>query len=431
MTLLVISPDYASHLLPLATLASAWRDRGDRVVVATGPATASVVESFDYERTGLRLGRGSNPGVIRPEQQERGEDDALRGFFVATRGGMVDTLLYQADARRSDLLWQPVATAHAVLRVVDAVRPDHIIVDHLAFSARLALTAGGVPHGDVVLGHPSALPVGTEVYGFPPAWPACFAPDVNELTTLHDRCREVAQRFTAAWNSALTELNPDASPADDAFAERGDLLLFNYPEDLHDPDRTKLLPRHTFLGSAVRSEGAGDDVRRWLDSGDPRPVVYVSFGSFLSARDDVLARVVDALRTLDVRVALAIGSADRTILTALPSDWLVREFLPQVALLEHAAVAITHGGNNSITEALTQGVPMVLLPFSTDQFAGAAAIERAGLGEALDPNVATPADLAAAVVRVLAGDAPKFAEPLGERLRSTPGSETAWAAMTA
>lgn len=36
MTLLVISPDYASHLFPLATLATAWRDAGERVVVATG-----------------------------------------------------------------------------------------------------------------------------------------------------------------------------------------------------------------------------------------------------------------------------------------------------------------------------------------------------------------------------------------------------------
>ena len=39
MTLLVISPDYASHLLPLATLATAWQDAGERVVVASGPAT--------------------------------------------------------------------------------------------------------------------------------------------------------------------------------------------------------------------------------------------------------------------------------------------------------------------------------------------------------------------------------------------------------
>ncbi len=65
MTLLVISPDYASHLLPLATLATAWRDAGQRVVVASGPATANITEDFGFERRDLRLGRGSNPGVIR------------------------------------------------------------------------------------------------------------------------------------------------------------------------------------------------------------------------------------------------------------------------------------------------------------------------------------------------------------------------------
>ena len=65
MTLLVISPDYASHLLPLATLATAWRDAGEPVVVATGPATAGIVAGFGFDRADLVLGRGSNPGVIR------------------------------------------------------------------------------------------------------------------------------------------------------------------------------------------------------------------------------------------------------------------------------------------------------------------------------------------------------------------------------
>jgi hypothetical protein len=41
MTLLVISPDYASHLLPLATLATSWRDAGERVVVASGRNSGS------------------------------------------------------------------------------------------------------------------------------------------------------------------------------------------------------------------------------------------------------------------------------------------------------------------------------------------------------------------------------------------------------
>ena len=72
MTLLIISPDYASHLLPLATLGTAWRDAGERVVVATGPATAAIVESFGFERVHLQLGKGSNPGVIKAEDQPKG-----------------------------------------------------------------------------------------------------------------------------------------------------------------------------------------------------------------------------------------------------------------------------------------------------------------------------------------------------------------------
>ena len=176
----------------------------------------------------------------------------------------------------------------------------------------------------------------------------------------------------------------------------------------------------------MRAEPASDDVRDWL-AADDRPVVYVSFGSFLSARGDVLATVLHALRPLGLRVAVATGSA--TGLPDVPPDWLVRPYLPQVALLDRAAVAVTHGGNNSVTEALTAGVPMVVLPFSTDQFAGAAAIEAAGLGAALDPNEATSADLTDALRGVLDGPAPHLAREIGEELRRAPGRDVARAAM--
>ena len=202
MTLLVISPDYASHLLPLATLATSWQDAGERVVVASGPATSSITAGFGFERADLRLGRGSNPGVIRAEEQVVGEDTALRGFFAATELGMVPTLLYQAMARGDDLLWEPVETARRVLSVVDRVKPDQVIVDHLAFSARLALQAGNVPYADVVLGHPSALPVGDEVYGYPPGWPEVFEPDPRDLAVLHQICGRERDEFTRNWNSA-------------------------------------------------------------------------------------------------------------------------------------------------------------------------------------------------------------------------------------
>jgi zeaxanthin glucosyltransferase len=428
VTLLVVSPDYASHVIPLATLAGAWRDLGERVVVATGPATAPIVAGCGFEHVDLRLGRGSNPGIIRPEDQPIGEDANLRAFFEASRGGMVETLRYQAAARRTDLLWKPVETAAAVRRIVDDLDPDQIIVDHLAFSATLALRSIGRPYGDVVLGHPTALPVADEVYGYPATWPTCLSPDPGELRALRAQCEAVSAEFTATFNQALAALAPGASPVDDAFAAHGDLVLYNYPAELRDESRGPL-PAHAFLGASVRDESPDDDLRRWLESADQRPIVHVSFGSFLSARADVLARVVAALRPMHLRVSLATGSADPAVLGPIPDHWMVRPYLEQVAILDRAVVAVTHGGNNSVTEALAAGVPMVVLPFSTDQFAGAAAIERAGVGTALDPNVSTPATIAAAVESVAEGEPRARARSLGARLQREPGPSVALGAM--
>ena len=423
MTLLVISPDYASHLYPLATLATAWQSVGERVVVATGPATEPIVRQFGFERENLQLSRGSNPGVIRAEDQPRGEDNALRGFFDSTRRGAVAALEFQAAARGDDLLWDPLAVAREVQRVVERVRPDQVIVDHLAFSARLALTSAGVRHGDVVLGHPSALTVGDEVYGYPPAWPRAIHPVPAALSNLRRLCERVRDNFTSQWNEALATLNPGANESQDAFAETGDVLLLNYPGELHPPERTALLGPHAFLGSAVRAEAQDAEVDAWMNASDAT-IIYVSLGSFLSVRSDVLVRIAEALRGLDVRVALANGSTARDKLGQIPASWLVREVLPQVTLLARSAVAVSHGGNNSVTEALTAGVPLLLLPMSTDQFAGAAALEDAGFGEVLDPNAATPDELRAAAVRLLSLDSDVRARltTLSDDLTAHPGA---------
>jgi UDP:flavonoid glycosyltransferase YjiC (YdhE family) len=396
MTLLVISPDYASHLLPLAGLATAWRDAGDDVVVATGPATAPIVERFGYRREDLPLGRGANAGVIRTAEQEAAEAASLEAFFAATREGMVPTLAYQARERLTDLMWQPVDRARATLAVIERVRPDAIIVDHLAFGARLALHTAGIAYGDVVLGHPSALPVAGEVYGYPPAWPAAFTPDPRDLAALRSLCDDVSARFAAQWNAAAYDLDAAAAPVADAFALHGDTVLFNYPGTLADGDG-RALPPHRFLGWTPRDEDA--ELAAW--AADGVPYVYVSFGSFLSVRGDVLARVAEALRRAGLRAAVATGTTPVDELGPIPGEWLVAPYLPQVALLAGASAAVTHGGNNSVTEAFGQQVPLVVLPFSTDQFAGAAAIERVGVGRALDPNRATPDELAAALLAVV------------------------------
>jgi UDP:flavonoid glycosyltransferase YjiC (YdhE family) len=60
--------------------------------------------------------------------------------------------------------------------------------------------------------------------------------------------------------------------------------------------------------------------------------------------------------------------------------------VPQTALLPHVDLVVHHGGNNSFTECLYHGRPMVILPFSSDQFNIASDAEIAGLAEVADPN---------------------------------------------
>jgi MGT family glycosyltransferase len=405
---LVISPDYASHALPLIEVARAWRAAVGEAVVATGPATRSLVQAAGLEWAELRLGRGHNAGVIEAAQQPAGEDDHLRAFFDATRAGPVATLLYQADARRHDLLHEPDRVLDRLTEIVAEVQPDRVVVDHVAFGARLSLHAMGVVAASLVLGHPSALPVSGEVYGLPPEWPQAMRPSDADLKLVAERCRVSVDDLGLAADELISRRAPHRAPVGDLTSTSGWPTIYAYPRALHDPSRC-LPENHVSVGSLARHETLGDAS---LPRGSG-PRVTVALGSFLSARDDVLATAMTAARRGGWRLALAHGSTPIELLGPLPEGALVERHIPQVALLAHTDVFVHHGGNGSVTEAAAAGVPMVVLPFSTDQFAGAASIERAGLGRVLAPNGLDADVLVRAVDDVLRSDAGQRAKAVG------------------
>ena len=232
MTLLVISPGLRLAPAPARHPRHRVAGRGRAGGRRQRTRHRRPRESFGFERVDLPLGRGLEPRRHpRPSEQPPDEGDSLRGFFDATRLGVVPTLPYQATERLVDLMWQPVETARATLRGRRR-GPSRTTSSSTTWrSARgSALTTGGIAHGDVVLGHPTALPVGDEVYGRPPFWPAAFRPDPAEL----ERSRPAVQAGRRPLHRPSGTRRPRCStrvaPAvADAFALHGPLVLYNYP----------------------------------------------------------------------------------------------------------------------------------------------------------------------------------------------------------
>jgi UDP:flavonoid glycosyltransferase YjiC (YdhE family) len=76
--------------------------------------------------------------------------------------------------------------------------------------------------------------------------------------------------------------------------------------------------------------------------------------------------------------------------------------LPQTTLMPQVDLVITHGGNNTTTEAMHNGLPMILLPLFWDQYDNAQRVHELGFGVRLATYAFADGELTGAVDRLLA-----------------------------
>ncbi|MBQ5330696.1 MAG: hypothetical protein J6F31_05550 [Oscillospiraceae bacterium] len=112
------------------------------------------------------------------------------------------------------------------------------------------------------------------------------------------------------------------------------------------------------------------------------PIVYISLGSIISDRG-FCRKCISAFGNKPFSVILNTGKVDPSTLGSIPSNIFAYPFVPQVEVLSHADVFLTHCGMNSINEALYAGVPMVTMPFLNDQITNARRVCEMGLGKSV------------------------------------------------
>jgi len=154
-----------------------------------------------------------------------------------------------------------------------------------------------------------------------------------------------------------------------------------------------------------------------------KPVVFVSMGTILYKTVDLFKTVIAALKDLDATVVLSIGrrlsAAD---LGEIPPHFIVANYVPQLELLQKTDVFITHGGMNSTSEGLYYGVPLVVIPQTSDQPMVGKQVADLGAGVMLDKHTLTADQLRRAVRKLLADSSYRDkAHRLGDSFRSAGG----------
>ncbi len=378
-------------------------ERGHRVVFVIEESFASSLEAQGFEERLMRLGP---PPEVEEEPGQFWKDfirdtapvfrkptiEQLSEFIEPTWRALCDGARYVDDRLRE---------------IFDEVQPDVIVEDNvLCFPA---IHDSGRPWVRVVSCNPLELkdPAIAPVFsGYPAAdrsgWDEFRAEYARAIAGLHGE-----------FSAFCAERGAPPLPEGEFIHESGSLNLYLYPAAL-DYDRSlQLAPTWHRLESCVRRVEDSVELPDHIAGGDGS-LLYLSLGSLGSADVDLMKRLVDVLSRTPHRVIVSKGPQHTEF--ELAENMWGAEFLPQPAVLLLVDAVITHGGNNTTTECMYFGKPMVALPLFWDQYDNAQRVDETGYGIRLQTYEFEEGELHSALDRLLAD------EGLAARMASTAGA---------
>jgi MGT family glycosyltransferase len=170
------------------------------------------------------------------------------------------------------------------------------------------------------------------------------------------------------------------------------------------PGADAFAPSYRFVGASVGSRLPYPE----FDAGLEDPVLYASLGTVFDGGPTLLRAFATALAPLGGTVVVSTGHTEPADLGPLPANVMARRSVPQLQVLDRAALFVTHGGMNSVNEAMRAGVPTLVVPQGADQPLVARRVVELGAGLALRPDDAT-AEAVHALARSLLAE-PRFRE---------------------
>jgi MGT family glycosyltransferase len=283
----------------------------------------------------------------------------------------------------------------ALRALIAEVHPDVLVEDNVVLFP--ALTTSGAPFVRIVSCNPLEVP-GPRV---PPAFSGLGSSDHGSWAAFRAEHEKTHRALWESFNAWVVEQGAAPLPDLEFMPRDNAANIYVFPQEAdYVGDRPLDESWHRIDSSVRRTD---DDYVLPVEVAD-RPgdsaLVYLSLGSLGGADVALMQRLVDAFAGSRHRFVVSKGpQADRI---RLAGNMVGAATLPQTKVIPLVDLVVTHGGNNTTTEALHFGKPMVVLPLFWDQYDNAQRMHELGFGIRLDTYGSTPEELNAAVDRLLA-----------------------------
>jgi len=363
----LICPAFFSHLRAFEALGEALRAVGHEVTFLLPAGASAMVRRPGLAVAEVPLAAGYDPGaVIRRAARPRG----LFGILRTVRDGALTT---DALCREGPRLLRE--------RGIQAV-----VGDELEPAAGLLARHLGVPFVSLAAALPierdPTLPMPFLGWRYDPSRRGRIRNDGGEFVggLLLRRQREVIRAWARAF--ALPHLENDVDCLSDHLRLTQTVAAFDFPRPASAlrPVGPIRLPQAEHAASSPPAQRS-------------RPFVFASLGTLQGHRFELFQAIAAACRDLDADLLVAhCGGLDPAQAARLDAGTVV-DFADQMATLRRADACITHGGLNTVLDALAVGTPMLALPIAFDQPGVGARILHHRVGEALPAGWATRAGI--------------------------------------
>lgn len=398
-------------------VAAKLRERGHTIVFAAESSWAGKIEKYGFIEELVDLAEPA------PEAADGDAGQFWTDFIAETAPEFAKPTIAQLEtfiAPTFQALIDGAKYCEPRLREIIAThQPDVIVEDNVVLFP--ALTTAGKPFVRFISCSPLEVP-GSDV---PPPFSGLPSDDRAEWADYTAEYDRVLRPMWQDFDTWVQEQGGAPLPDMEFMPRDNAATIYNYPAEADYTDRRPLDDSWTRIDSSIRETDEDYQLpAEMADRPDDSALVYLSLGSLGAADVELMQRLVDVLGRTPHRFIVSKGpQADKI---TLPDNMVGAQMLPQTRIIPLVDAVISHGGNNTTTESLHFGKPLIVLPLFWDQYENAQRVDELGLGVRLDTYHFADDELIGALDRILADTALRDkVSAIGAQIRERDGIERA------